>query len=334
MKVAHPYRRSLLRIAGALVLLLAVYSLWTPGMRVRDGRHDPGTNGIWLQHGWLGDDAWFDRNQRDRSRFRDTARIRELADLLKRHRVKYVFPHLCPCDPNGRLAGVDALQTERFLDGFADFAVIPWIGGVLDQHCRIDSSAWRAAFVTSSVALLTAHPRLAGVQLNIEPLPDGNADYLLLLDELRRALPPGKILSVAAYPPPTRWHPHADVHWSETYFRAVAKRSDLLAVMMYDTAIRVPKVYEHVMAAWTREAIAWSGGTPVLLGVPTYDDANTGYHDPRVENLANALAGIHGGLSSLEPIPAHYRGVSLYCEWETDAAEWTLFDAEYGRMRR
>jgi hypothetical protein len=324
----------LLRVSGALALLVVAYSLWTPGLRVRDGRHDPGTNGIWLQHGWLGDDAWFERNQRDRSRFRDNARIRELADLLTRHRVKHVFPHLCPCDAGGRIPAVDAVQTERFLDGLDGVAVIPWIGGVLDLHCQIDAPEWRAAFVTSSVALLSAHPRLAGVQLNIEPLPDGHAGYLLLLEELRRALPTDKILSVAAYPPPTRWHPHPDVHWSESYFRAVAKRTDLLAVMLYDTSIRVPKIYEHVMAAWTREALDWSGGTPVLLGVPTYDDAGTGYHDPRVENLGHALAGIHAGLSSSAPVPAHCRGVSLYCEWETDAAEWTLFDAEYGRLQR
>src|SRR5438034_2866009 len=40
-------------------LLLAVwfgYLLWSPGLDIRDGRHDRGRNGIWLGHGWLGGD--------------------------------------------------------------------------------------------------------------------------------------------------------------------------------------------------------------------------------------------------------------------------------------
>ena len=65
----------------------------------------------------------------------------------------------------------------------------------------------------------------------------------------------------------------------------------------------------------------WSEGRPVLLGVPTYSDADTGYHDPSVENLEHALLGIHAGLAS-RPLPANYQGIAIYCDWETDEAEW------------
>ena len=170
--------------------------------------------------------------------------------------------------------------------------------------------------------MLDRHPRLAGVQINIEPCPSGHEGFLLFLDELRAALPEGKLLSVAAYPPPTWVHRYPEVHWDRKYFGEVARRTDQMAVMMYDTSLRLSKPYVSLMADWTREAIAWAGDTPVLLGVPTYDDADSGYHHPSVEHLPNALAGIHAGLFSLSTLPVNYQGVAIYCEWETDADEW------------
>ena len=49
------------------------------------------------------------------------------------------------------------------------------------------------------------------------------------------------VLSVAAYPPPTKWHRFPDVHWHGSYMHKVADRCDQLAVMMYDTAIPLEK---------------------------------------------------------------------------------------------
>ena len=329
--VKRPPLRTLLLLLGVLGALGVAYLVWSPGLRVRDGRHDLRSNGIWVQHGWLGDDGWFARNERDASLFRDPKRIRQLARLLADHGVMYVFLHLCPCGPGGAVAPVDAEQTERFLDAFADFRVLPWIGGVRGRQCSPESPTWRATFVASVVELLRAHPRLAGVHVNIEPLPSGDPDFLTLLDELRQALPSGKLLSVAAYPPPTRWQPSPEVHWDESYLRQVARRVDQLAVMMYDTGIRWRKPYRHLMSQWTAEVLDWSGDTQVLLGLPAYDDAGVGYHHPDVENLENSLLGVHAGLSRFDTLPAHYRGVALYCEWEMDEREWRYFKAEFER---
>jgi hypothetical protein len=314
-----------------LVLAGLVYIGWTPGTKLSDGRHDLRTNGIWLQHGWLGDDSWFERNARDMSGFRDSRRIRELAHLLASHGVRYVFPHLCPCDQRGTIAPVDDEQTERFLDQFSGFDVIPWVGGVLGQQCFPESEAWRREFVRSSVDLLQRHPRLAGIQVNIEPLPDGNQSFLLLLDELQAALPEGKILSVVAYPPPTRWQPYVEIHWGEEYVGEVARRVDLFVPMMYDTSIRLPKLYQNVMAGWTSQILRWTGSTEVLLGVPAYEDADTGYHHPGAENLRDALRGIHAGLAQLPSLPDHYAGVAIYCEWEMNDAKWETLRREFGR---
>lgn len=329
--LSRPPWRTLLLLAAILGIGGLGYLAWSPGETVTDGRHDRATNGIWLQHGWLGDDGWFERTGRDPAKFRDEKKIRELRDNLVRHGIRDVFPHLCPCEPDGSIAAVDPAQTARFLDGFDGLRVIPWIGGVRDESAVPSDEKWRARFVESVGALLAAHPRLAGVHVNIEPMPNGDPDFLRLLDELKAALPSGKLLSVAAYPPPTRWHPFPDVHWGEAYFREVARRCDQVVPMLYDTGLRWEKPYRKLVADWTDEVLAWSEGKEVLLGVPAYDDAGTGYHDPAVENLPNAISGIHAALES--GIPGHYAGVSVYSEWEMDEGDWKSLRERFLKAR-
>ena len=94
--------------------------------------------------------------------------------------------------------------------------------------------------------------------------------------------------------------------------------------MMYDTSIQLEKVYVNLVRSWTIETLDWSEQAEVLLGVPSYEDADAGYHVPRVERLGNALAGINAALISREgkalkqPV-----GISVYAEWTTSEEEWT-----------
>jgi hypothetical protein len=315
-----------------LAFVVAAYLVWRPGIDVRDGRHDRGSNAVWLAHGWLGADEWFINNRKTNQfgKYRSPANVRALAAKLRTNHITDVHPHLCPATVDGHLPPVDAKQTEMFLDAFVGFRVLPWIGGVNGSSVRANDVRWRDTFVRDVQGLLTRHPRLAGVHLNVEPMPSGDADFLKLLDAVRAVLPKDKILSVAAYPPPTRWHPFPDVHWDKQYFREVARRCDQLAVMMYDAGQSIPKTYQKLMADWTLEVLAWSEGKPVLLGVPTYDDAGVGYHDPKVENLTNALLGIHRGLSRAT-LPTNYQGAAIYCDWETADSEWAHWREHFCR---
>ena len=240
--------------------------------------------------------------------------------------MRDLFPHLCPCSQTGDIPGVNYKQTELFLDEMQGCRVMPWVGGVLGKHAFPESRKWRDNFISSIEDLFKEHPRLAGIHVNIEPMPSGNEDFLKLLREIRVSLPEGKILSVAAYPPPTVLHPFRRVHWEEAYFRKVAGLADQVAVMMYDTALRYEQIYQWLMASWTKEVIMWSEDTKVLLGLPVYDDAGVGYHDPRIENLRNSLLGIHTGLNSFKKIPRNYQGISIYSEWEMDIEEWDILE--------
>ena len=102
--------------------------------------------------------------------------------------------------------------------------------------------------------------------------------------------------------------------------------------MMYETALKFQKLYRQLMSSCTAEVLNWSEGTQVLLGVPAHDDAGAGYHTSRVENLRNAIRGIHAGLRRFETLPENYAGKAIYCEWDMDDREWALLKREFQRL--
>jgi hypothetical protein len=321
-------------ITGVALLLLSslfLYLRWTPGRDVTDGRHDLKRNGIWIQHGWLGDDIWFVKNRKkDRaSYFRNPAEIQKLASLLREHNITDVFPHLCPASANGEIAGVDPVQTKLFLRIFQGFRVMPWVGGVLGVHAFPERPQWRRNFADSISRLLSMYPEFAGIHINIEPCPNDYRHFLTLLEDVHRVIPKDRIISVAAFPPKTILHPFDDVHWDKEYYRQVSKRADQMVVMMYDSAIGFEKIYQYVMADWTEEILDWSGDTQVLLGLPAYQDAGVGYHDPKIENLSHALPAIHAGLNRYNELPKNYQGISLYCEWEMNVEKWGIVESDF-----
>lgn len=332
-------RRRLLYIYLPIVLLpLLGYLLWSPGKNITNGKYDLKQNGIWLSHGWLGDDDWFTRNDRlnQLPNYRSDDAISDLIAQMQQNHISDLYPHLCPSSVYGDLPGIDFKQAMQFLmlTDANSLRVIPWVGGVYRKHCFPAQKSWRDNFCKSVVKLLTDYPQLAGVQLNVEPWPSGDSDMLLLLDELNHVMPDGKILSIAAYPPPTRWQQAPEVHWDQAYYQQVAKRADQMVVMMYDTALHQSKPYELLMRQWTREVLTWGAPTPTLLGLPAYDDADVPWHDPKVENLHHALRGIHAGLEDLNDTEKqNYRGISIYCHWEMTDEKWSVLEREF-RTRR
>ena len=103
-------------------------------MIVIDRRHYRGRNAVWIQHGWLGHNAWFLRYGKEhlKAKFRDRTKIEQLAATLQRNYIDDVFPHVTPAEYDGRLPKMEERQATMFLDVFGDdFRVMPWVGGVL-----------------------------------------------------------------------------------------------------------------------------------------------------------------------------------------------------------
>ena len=63
--------KSLLRIVAALAVILGLpaiaYLLWQPGSN--EPLPEYANNAIWIGHGWMGDDGWFERNNRNKDNF-------------------------------------------------------------------------------------------------------------------------------------------------------------------------------------------------------------------------------------------------------------------------
>ena len=317
--------KSVLRIIAALAIIFGVsgfcYLVWQVGSDEPLPEYQ--NNAIWLGHGWLGDDSWFLHNKRNKDDFRGAEKISALFKKLSDNKISVVYPHLCPAQMDGKIAPYDSTQAERFLDAAQKYniKVIPWIGGVLYETACPGNKMWRKKFVSSVEELLQKHPRFAGVQLNIEPWPSRNADLLKVLDEVR-SVTHGKILSVAAYPPSTRWHQFPDVHWELYYINRIARHCDQMAVMMYDTAIPLEKFYTKLMTDWTKQLTGATRSTrcQLLLGIPAYGDAGVGYHHPRAENISSALRGI-----SASPRKKEISGLAIYCEWEMNEDKWLIW---------
>lgn len=329
-KIGKSICRISLAVGSIIACAILVYWLWSPGSDIADGRFDRGENGIWLGHGWLGDDNWFRLYRKNPDEFRGETAIRNLFDRLKENQIRYLYPHLCPASSDGSIARHDPAQTERFLKLAKEygFEVIPWVGGPLGKSVDPASPQWRAGFVRSIESLFAEHPDLAGIQVNIEPMPSGNTHFLKLLDELRPVVG-DRSLEVAAYPPPSWFHPFPQVHWEKEYLREIARHCDRMAVMMYDTALTREKFYIRLMRVWTRELLEATEGTKcgVLLGLPAYEDAGSGYHNPDVEHLESALAGVHAGLENSES--TNYLGCAIYCEWEMTPEKWNIWQNRF-----
>ena len=61
-KFAPLMRRIVIVVVVIICVTALVIALWRPGLDIRDGRNDRGSNAVWLAHGWLGADEWFINN--------------------------------------------------------------------------------------------------------------------------------------------------------------------------------------------------------------------------------------------------------------------------------
>jgi hypothetical protein len=319
IQITSKYLRIPILFATIVLLTLALYFFWSPGIdptKVGLNRH---TNGIWISHGWIGDDTWFVSNQRDPDKYHSQNAFAKLKTIIDDLHIVYLYPHLCPTNPDGTLPGINPQQVTR-LASLGKVKILPWVGGVNGIHVHLGDHAWRKSFSSSILELLSNNPKLHGIHLNIEPLKSGTKEYISLLRDVRASLSSDQILSVAAYPPPTFWQQVDEVHWSKQFYNAVSEYADQLVVMMYDTAIDYKKIYINTYKSWVSEVLAWSNSKDVLFGIPAYEDTGVEYHNPSVENVFTAMSGLSAGIR-ISKSRSNYRGISVYADWTLEEHE-------------
>ena len=317
-----------LRLLAVLALAAAVglaYFSFAPAGDARPHPFNHDRNAVWLEHRWL---------EREHSE----AEMQTLLRGLAARGVTYVFPHLIPFNPAGRLPVHSRQQMRAFLATARLVApglrVLPWIGGVRRGYRRtrpgtidLGDLGQRQRIVAECRGLIDEG--FDGIHINIEPIDDGNDDFLALVRALRTAVGSDHILSLSASRPAPFPIPLApNFVWTTGYYGRLAVVTDQIVIMAYDTALPTSALYRryvsYAAAAGTDAILKARSRARVLIGVPTYDETGL-MHRAGVETPENAILGIVAGLRGLGG-GGTFEGIALYAECTTDSAEWTVYE--------
>ena len=317
-----------LRLALLLALVAGAFAIYLGFGPAGDPSPHPfnhDRNAVWLAHRWL-------------EKAQDPEQAQELFSRLEKRGVTYAFPHLIPFGVNGQLPPHDRDQMRAVLATARreapEMKVLPWVGGVRAGYRRtrpgtikLDDLGQRQRMVAECRGLVDEG--FDGVHVNIEPVDDGNVDFLALLRALRTAVGKDRVLSVSAIRPGPFGLPMApNFVWTPGYYARVAALVDQVVIMAYDTALPTPALYRRYVA-WAATAVTSTLADSrirarVLMGVPTYDETGI-MHRAGVETPENALLGVVAGLRGLGG-GGTFEGVALYAEWTTDDAEWAAYE--------
>ncbi len=286
------------------------------------GEHfNQGVNAVWLGVEWV-------------NQAHDEAKITALANDLNQRQIRYVFAYTSYLKSNGRFNPTYsyAAKFNNVIKGSHPHIVIQaWIGLPLEYLDLGDVTLRKKNAVFC--ADLVHDEGFDGIHLNPEPIPTDDANVLALLDEVRGALGEEAELSIATrqiWPvlSNVKWPIIDQRTWRASYYSEVAKRVDQIAVMTYDSAMPLAFLYRQWMQFQVVEISRAVEGTGVQLffGVPTYEERSW-THRPSVENMRAGLEGIIAGLNDKEARPAAVTGVAIYPYWETNKAEWTVYEA-------
>jgi hypothetical protein len=279
-------------------------------------------NAVWLEHRWL-------------EKPHSVEEMEQMFRFLDHHGIVYAYPHLIPFDGAGRLPLHNREQMRAFLASARRVApnmkVLPWVGGLRVGYKRsrpgtidLGDLGQRQRIVAECRGLMDEG--FDGIHLNVEPIANGDDDYLALLRALRAAVGTGILSLSATRPGPVAPAFAPNFFWTADYYTRIADSADQVVLMTYDTAIPTPGLYRRYVAyaaATVTANLSRSHRTRVLVGIPTYDETGL-MHRKGVETVENALVGVVSGLRGRAG--GTFEGVALYAEWTTDPEDWAVYE--------
>lgn len=260
--------------------------------------------------------------------------IAAMARDLHQRQIRYVYAYASYLKPDGKF-NLTYAHAAEFIHALKashpDLNVQAWIGLPLGGYVNLAEVPIRQQIATFCADLIQVG--FDGVHLDPEPVLGGDANVLALLEDVRRAIGPEATLSIAT---PRIWPVFLErmppslgvVAWSSDYYGQIAQRVDQIAVMIYDSGLPLPELYR----LWSRFQViqvtrAVDGtGVDLLFGVPASEE-KTLTHWPNAENMTSGLRGVIDGLNDADARPSAVTGVAIYPDWETDAAEWAIYES-------
>jgi hypothetical protein len=317
--------RASLRVFALLVVLgiaSGVYVAYAPYGDTAAHPFNQDRNAVWLEHRWL-------------EKPHSVEEMEQMFRFLDHHGIVYAYPHLIPFDSAGRLPLHNREQMRAFLASARRVApnmkVLPWVGGLRVGYKRsragtidLGDLGQRQRMVAECRGLMDEG--FDGIHVNVEPIANGDDDYLALLRALRAAVGTGILSLSATRPGPVAPAFAPNFFWTADYYARIADSADQVVLMTYDTAIPTPGLYRRYVAyaaATVTANLARSHRTRVLVGIPTYDETGL-MHRKEVETPENALLGVVSGLRGRTG--GTFEGVALYAEWTTDPEDWAVYE--------
>lgn len=325
-------------LAFATLAELGWWGLSATATNLAGAHFNQSQNATWVAHTWVGDahpDADYD----------------DLADLLQREQIAYIYAHVGPLDGNGtipadRFPHADAFTTAMHLR-LPQLRILAWIGQIYrpgaqpgDPEIDLACSQTRDN-IALTAANFTAKLGFDGVHYDIEPIPNNDNHFLDLLDATRAQIGPQKILSLST----PNWVPVArvtdvlqnlrnqpNVWWTTYYYQAVSRHVDQIVAMMYNTGMPTAPLYEMIVQQETahilRSVQLAAPRTRVIIGIPTYTDPSSRAFHASAENMRTGLRGVISGLNEDTGLSA-FAGLAIYPEWLTTPADWALYEHEW-----
>lgn len=315
--------RWLIRV-GALAGLIAIVAwAWVPE-KISNPNCRYENNAAWISVDWI-------------STPMSSVNIQWLAESASNRKLRYLFAYASYLKADGTFNPTYDHATE-FVTEFRRFnpdtKLLAWIGlplknsnfGGIAGWVDLDNKQTRIQ-IAEFVADLIEEAQFDGVHLDAETVLNHNQSYLLLLEEVKAALGPQRLLSVAG----SHWLPEAlnslplvnRTRWTDSYYQAVAERADQIAPMTYDSFSSTGAFYRLWMREQARgisQSLADSN-VELLMGVSVARE-NTTSHRPEVETLRNGLAGICA-VSNNNVV----NGVAIYADWDFSAEDQVTWSA-------
>jgi hypothetical protein len=261
----------------------------------------------------------------------------QLTGHLRDSGVSDVYVFAGQMDSRGHLDPAGYARARSFLTAF--HAALPrirvsaWLSGVVGPgHISLASAATRGAIVATVAALLRAG--FSGLHYDLEPVPDGDQDYLRLLDAtdaLARRPAPLSVSVPKLEPLPGLRLPWqvagvGPVFWTTGYLARVASRVDQVALMAYDTAMPLRSWYGGYVARQAELALrAVPPRVRLLIGVPCYHYSNLA-HDASAETVASAVHGVRVALTGRRARGRDV-GVALFADYSATAQDWRSYES-------
>jgi hypothetical protein len=319
----------LVAVTGCLAVLLAAG--WVALLAEDSGTPDAAARGTGHDAEWLGH-AWVDgrKGQPD---------VDGLAAALRGTGIHDLFVHTGPFRDDGTLDPGLRPRAHWLVDSL--HAALPgvrvqaWLGAhPVPGQLRLDSGATRAAVLAAVGQVLD--DGFDGVHYDFEPVEDGNADLVTLLDATHRLTRQRHVtLSLSASflaPLPgiaagAALLPGQMAVWSPGYLHRLAPHVDQVAVMAYDTWLWTQAAYGGYVRRSTELALgAVPAGVALLIGVPAYHDENMRHHRD-AETMPAALRGVRLALGGHPPDRDF--GVAVYVDFTATTSDWAAYRRDW-----